>query len=162
MPILSHQPARYTEFQGVHHLFSHGNPASWCIRPVLVHVRSWVPQLFLVRTFGLAMGSILQMITDRPTLPLAWWFLKNLCSSCKTFYFPFPIGGGGSTSHGIIATNSRMTTFLLALGPRNKKEIDYTNNNFFRGRAALCTGGKVVTLGRQLQHCPAWLLSWVP
>ena len=173
-------------------------------------VRSWVPQLLLVRTFRLVLGKyspddhletqdvkkcfftlhkwwqryfnflVLQvkeskgartfltslchytltlyvyyrefLPINRPTLSPVWRFLKNLCTSHKTFCFQFPIWGGGSTSRGTIARNSRTTTFLLALGPREKKEVGYANNKFFLGRAALCTGGKVITLGRELQH----------
>lgn len=49
---------------------------------------------------------------------------------------------------------------LLALEPREKKEAGYANNNFFLGRAAVCTGRKFVTLGREQQHAAqpdAWL-----
>lgn len=54
--------------------------------------------------------------------------------------------------NGTIAMNSRTTICLRALGPREKKEVGNTNDKFFFGRAALCTGKKVVTLGRELQH----------
>lgn len=49
---------------------------------------------------------------------------------------------------------------LLPLGPREEKALGYTNNKFFLGRAALCTGRKVVTLGREQQHT-AQPRSWL-
>lgn len=81
-------------------------------------------------------------------------------SALYTKHFEFPIWGEDSTSLRTTATNCRTTTFLLALGPRKKKDVGCTNNRFFLGRAALCTGGKVVTLGRELQHAAqpdSWL-----
>ena len=44
---------------------------------------------------------------------------------------------------------------LLALGPREKKEVGYANNKFFLVRAALCTGGKVITLGESSSILPS-------